>query len=115
MRVLHRLRGKVPIWPFDPIPRAGPLLVEIYTAVAALHAGRRKGASKIRDRQSLDEALGVLKSEAHKPLDRYDDHSTDAILTTAWLRNSSLDARLWAPDRMSDQVARTEGWTFGVL
>ncbi|WP_204315773.1 hypothetical protein, partial [Stenotrophomonas maltophilia] len=48
MRVLHRLRGKVPLWPFDPLPEAGPVLVEIYTALAARAAGMRKGISKIR-------------------------------------------------------------------
>ncbi|RZM18270.1 MAG: hypothetical protein EOP67_60595, partial [Sphingomonas sp.] len=35
MRVLHRLAGHVPIWPFDPVPSQGPLIVEIYTTIAA--------------------------------------------------------------------------------
>ena len=39
MRVLHRLAGRVPIWPFDPVPETGPVLVEIYTTIAARAAG----------------------------------------------------------------------------
>ena len=86
MRVLHRLQGVVPIWPFDPIPDRGPVIVEIYTALASRAAGMRKGLSKIRSGPALDEALTAFGSRPHVPLARYDDHSTDAILTTAWLR-----------------------------
>ena len=38
--VLHRLRGRIGLWPFDPVPEDGPLFVEIYTALAAREAGR---------------------------------------------------------------------------
>ena len=41
MRVLHRLTGKVPVWPFDPLPERGAVVVEIYTALAARAAGVR--------------------------------------------------------------------------
>jgi hypothetical protein len=40
MRVLHRLAGRLPVWPIDPLPRRGSAVVEIYTAIAALAAGR---------------------------------------------------------------------------
>ena len=49
MRVLHRLGGRIPIWPFDPIPDTGPMLVEVYTGLAARAAGLA-GPTKIRDR-----------------------------------------------------------------
>lgn len=114
MRVLHRLRGKVPIWPFDPLPESGPVLVEIYTALAARTAGMRKGISKIRDAATLDTMLAVLGSKPHAPLARYDDHATDAILTAAWLRAVADDPGLWAPAGLTPELARTEGWTFGV-
>lgn len=114
MRVLHRLAGRVPIWPFDPVPARGPLIVEIYTAIAARAAGIRRGRSKIRDAETLDAALAVLGSAPHAPLDRYDDHSTDAILTAAWLRKVAADPALWAPCALTTDIARTEGWTFGV-
>ncbi|WP_200888738.1 hypothetical protein, partial [Staphylococcus aureus] len=114
MRVLHRLRGKVPLWPFDPLPEAGPVLVEIYTPLAARAAGMRKGISKIRDAATLDETLAALGSPPHAPLARYDDHATDAMLSAAWLRSVADDAGLWAPTGLTPELSRTEGWTFGV-
>lgn len=114
MRVLHRLRQRIPMWPFDPIPETGPLIVEIYTTIAAMAAGRSKNRAKIRDALALDEALDALDSGPHVPLGSYDDHSTDAMITAAWLRNASKLAELWRPLSMSDDIARTEGWTFGV-
>lgn len=115
MRVLHRLRGRVPVWPFDPIPAKGPVLVEIYTAIAARAAGVRKGRSKVREAKSLDEVLAALGSDQHAPLSSYDDHSTDAVLTTAWLRGAATIAAHWTPSGLTPEIARTEGWTFGVL
>src|SRR3546814_9979925 len=41
MRLLHRVHPHVPIWPFDPPPESGSLIVEIYTSIAARAAGRR--------------------------------------------------------------------------
>ncbi|MFS0736511.1 hypothetical protein ABC347_05625 [Sphingomonas sp. 1P06PA] len=114
MRVLHRLAGQVPVWPFDPVPAQGPVIVEIYTALAARAAGMPRGRSKIRDGSTLDTALAALGSDAHVPLARYDDHSTDAILTAAWLRHAAADASLWSPAGLTPEIARTEGWTFGV-
>ena len=114
MRVLHRLEGRVPIWPFDPVPSQGPLIVEIYTTIAARAAGIRKGLSKIRDAGALDMALAAIGSDPHAPLARYDDHATDAILTAAWLRANADRPELWTPTAMTPHIAQTEGWTFGV-
>jgi hypothetical protein len=41
MRVLHRLEGRLPVWPIDPLPRTGSVVVEIYTSIAALAADGR--------------------------------------------------------------------------
>jgi hypothetical protein len=114
MRVLHRLAGKVAVWPFDPLPSRGAVVVEIYTALAARAAGIRAGKSKMRDAASLDEALAVLGSKPHTPMTRYDDHATDAILTAAWLRGAAHRPELWQPRGMTAEIASTEGWTFGV-
>ncbi|WP_436828246.1 hypothetical protein [Sphingomonas sp. DT-207] len=114
MRVLHRLRGKLGLWPFDPVPAAGPVLVEIYTALAARIAGMRKGISKIRDAATLDALLAAFGSKPHAPLARYDDHATDAILSAAWLRTAAGQPELWSPRLLTPELARTEGWTFGV-
>ena len=113
MRVLHRLDARIPVWPFDQLPKTGSVIVEIYTSLAAREAGLRAGLSKMRDGPALDTALKNLGSEPHEPLARYTDHATDAILTAAWLRTVAHDPSLWEPDGL-DEVAQTEGWTFGV-
>jgi hypothetical protein len=114
MRLLHRLDGRLPIWPFDPAPIEGSTIVEIYTSLAARDAGLPKGRTKIRDPATLDRSLAALDSDPHAPLPRYDDHATDAILSAAWLRRAHADAQLWAPPALSPHLAITEGWTFGV-
>lgn len=114
MRVLHALDGRIPVWPFDSLPEAGPVIVEIYTTIAARAARIRKGLSKMRDGAALNAALLEMDSDPHMPLARYDDHSTDAILTAAWLRATAGDPRLWHPIALTPEIARTEGWTFGV-
>jgi hypothetical protein len=113
MRVLHQLAGRVPVWPFDPVPVTGPMIVEIYTTIAAREAGLPKGRSKMRDAESLAAALRQFDLPM-SVLDRYDDHSTDAILTAAWLRRAAADPRLWHPKAMTPNLIATEGWTFGV-
>ena len=114
MRLLHRIDGKLPIWPFDPLPASGSVVVEIYTSIAALAAGLPKGRTKIRDPVTLDGALAALGSDPHAPLAAYDDHSTDAIMASAWLRRVHADPALWAPPKLTPVLANTEGWTFGV-
>jgi hypothetical protein len=113
MRMLHRIGGRIPVWPFDPAPGSGPMIVEIYTSLAARAAGLRKGLSKIRDAVALDLALERFDSEPHGALASYDEHATDAVLTAAWLRTAAPEARLWSPEGLA-AVAATEGWTFGV-
>lgn len=115
MRLLHHLGRSIPVWPFDPVPATGALVVEIYTTVAARAAGVRKGLSKLRDATALDAALAALGSAPHTPLARYDDHATDAIMAAAWLRQVAFRADLWHPPALSPAIRRSEGWTFGVL
>lgn len=114
MRLLHALRGTLPIWPVDPLPPQGPVLVEVYTTVAARAAGIAAGRSKVRDADTLRGALARLGSPDHAPLARYDDHATDAIVTAAWLRTVAHDEALWSPSALTPALAATEGWTFGV-
>ncbi|HEU4960304.1 MAG TPA: hypothetical protein VFT56_07835 [Sphingomonas sp.] len=115
MRLLHHLGGAIPVWPFDPVPQTGALVVEIYTAIAARAAGLRKGLSKLRDAAALDAALDAFGSRPHAPLARYTDHATDAILAAAWLRTRAGDACVWRPEPLTRRIAETEGWTFGVV
>ena len=113
MRMLHRMGREIPIWPFDEVRETGPVIVEIYTSLAARTAGIRKGLSKLRDGRALDRALAAVNSEPHIPLRHYTDHATDAILTSAWLRTVAHQDHLWHPEGLAN-VASTEGWTFGV-
>jgi hypothetical protein len=114
MRLFHRIEGKLPVWPYDPVPEQGPVVVEIYTSIAATAAGLPKNRTKIRDGKTLDQALAAFGSAAHAPLARYDDHATDAVLAAAWLRAVSDDPAYWSPAKLTPHIARTEGWTFGV-
>ncbi|CAN5308628.1 hypothetical protein BH10PSE15_BH10PSE15_17480 [soil metagenome] len=115
MRLLHHLGPAVAVWPFDPLPNSGALVVEIYTTIAARAAGLRKGLSKLRDAAALDAALAVIGSRPHAPLARYTDHATDAILAAAWLRANAGRTDLWHPPALSPVISLTEGWTFGVV
>jgi hypothetical protein len=114
MRLFLRLDPHLPIWPFDALPAQGSAVVEIYTSIAAVAAGLPRGRSKVRDPKTLDTALARFGCHPHRPLARYDDHATDAILTAAWLRQAADRRDYWHPAAMTPQVARTEGWTFGV-
>jgi hypothetical protein len=114
MRLLNRLRGIIPAWPFDPIPATGPMIVEIYTSIAANAAGLANGRTKIRDHNGLERAFAALNITCPAPLPRYDDHSTDALVTAAWLAQAAQKSEFWHPARMTDEIAQTEGWTFGV-
>lgn len=114
MRLLHRLNRQIPVWPFDPIAQNGPVLVEIYTSMAARAAGLPANRSKVRDRKALIAALAALDTSPPARLKSYDDHSTDALMTAAWLRNIAKNEDLWQPYAMNDKIAATEGWTFGI-
>lgn len=113
MRVLHRLTGEIAIWPFDPLPGVGSVLVEIYTAIPALAAGRSASRSKMRSYEALNEGLKALGSPTVEKSGPVDDHSADALLAAAWLRANGNRAELWSPKDMTGEIARTEGWTFG--
>ncbi|MEI6642406.1 MAG: hypothetical protein WCL10_10240 [Novosphingobium sp.] len=113
MRLLHRLEGRLPVWPVDPLPAAGSVVCEIYTTIAAMAAGRTAGRSKIRDGAELDLALARLGSAPAGLNGAVDDHTSDALITAAWLRKMAHDPALWTPGGLTDAIARTEGWTFG--
>src|SRR6476646_4637516 len=58
MRFLHRLDGKVAIWPMDPLPERGSAVVEIYTRIYLRRAGLT--GAKLRTRADLNRALKGL-------------------------------------------------------
>ena len=116
MRILNRLNGAIPVWPFDAVSQSGPVIVEIYTSLAARCAEIPPGRAKMRSWEELDAAL-THPNIASRPTGKsgkVDDHTTDAILTAAWLRTAALNPALWDPADLTPEIARTEGWTFGV-
>ena len=113
MRLLHRLQHRFPIWPFDPISERGSVLVEIYTTLAAIAAGRSAARSKIRDYADLNAALAALSSEPVHGDGALSDHAADALISAAWLRQIAHDPSWWAPPLLTPEIAMREGWTFG--
>jgi hypothetical protein len=113
MRLLHRVNGRLPVWPIDMFPSQGSVLCEIYTTIAAMAAGRSASRSKIRDGADLDTALARLGSQPAKFADIIEDHKSDAIITSAWLRLIAHKDSFWHPDGLNPKIAQTEGWTFG--
>lgn len=108
MRLLHRLRETHAIWPFDP-PGARTI-VEIYTRAMLRHAGGR--GRKVRSPEALVGALAALGCAA--PEGAFSDHETDVLVAAAALRHMAGEPRWWAPAGLTSEVAKTEGWTFGI-
>ncbi|MDE2597245.1 MAG: hypothetical protein KGL44_10245 [Sphingomonadales bacterium] len=114
MRLLHRLPARLPVWPVDPLPGHGSVVVEIYTTLAAMAGRRSAGRSKMRTYADLNHALHHLGSVPMPGSGPIDDHNSDALATAAWLRQAAFRPELWSPARLTEEIARTEGWTFGV-
>lgn len=115
MRMLHRLGGRIPVWPIDPLPLQGSVIVEMYTSIAALGSGVGKGRSKLRSFEELNAALAMLGAPPMRGKGAIDDHSSDALITAAWLRAVAHDSTRWNPEGLTPQIAQTEGWTFGAV
>jgi hypothetical protein len=114
MRFLHRLDGKVAIWPMDPLPGRGCVVVEIYTRIY-LRRGGMTGV-KLRSRADLNRALKGLGSPPARLRFEPSDHQTDALVTAAGMRQlARTESRAFDPEGLTPEIARTEGWTFGVL
>jgi hypothetical protein len=114
MRLLHRLDGKVAIFPMDPLPDDGSAVVEIYTRIYLRRAGM--SGTKLRTREQLNLALEGLGSKPVRLGFEPNDHQTDALVTAAGMRAlATHELRAFAPEGLTRDIARTEGWTFGVL
>jgi hypothetical protein len=114
MRLLHRIDGKVAIWPMDPLPAHGSAVVEIYTRIYLRRAGLT--GVKLRSRTELNRALKGLGSPPARLRFEPDDHQTDALVTAAGMRLlATTERRAFDPQGLTPEIARSEGWTFGVL
>jgi hypothetical protein len=113
MRLLHRLDGKVAIWPMDPLPASGSAVVEIYTRIYLRNAGM--SGKKLRNNAELDQALNGLGSKPARLRFEPNDHQTDALVTAAGMRAHLANPSAFAPHGLTPELARTEGWTFGIV
>jgi hypothetical protein len=114
MRLLHRIDGKVAIWPMDPLPISGSAVVEIYTRIYLRRAGQ--SGRKLRTRAELNQALAGLGSPPTRLRFEPNDHQTDALVTAAGMRAlTNEEPGAFDPPGLTDYIARAEGWTFGVL
>jgi len=112
MRLLHHLDARVAVWPMDPLPQQGSAIVEIYTRIYIRNAGLP--GKKIRTADDLDAALEGLGSPPARLEHVPSDHETDALVTAAGMRAHLADPNAFAPPGLSPEIARTEGWTFGI-
>ena len=114
MRLLHHVRDKVAIWPMDSLPAAGSVVVEIYTRIYLRRAGL--SGVKLRSRAELNRALKGLDSPPARLRFEPNDHQTDALVTAAGMRQlAQSEPRAFHPEGLTPEIARSEGWTFGVL
>jgi hypothetical protein len=113
MRLLHRLDGHVPIWPMDRLPSNGSAVVEIYTRIYLRNAGL--SGKKLRTRADLNRALEGLGSKPSRLRFEPNDHQTDALVTAAGMRAHLTHPRAFEPPGLTAELARTEGWTFGIV
>jgi hypothetical protein len=113
MRLLHWLEEKVAIWPMDPVPENGSAVVEIYTRIYLRNAGM--SGKKLRSRADLNQALAGLGSKPVRLRFEPNDHQTDALVTAAGMRAHLSNPLAFDPPGLTPDLARTEGWTFGIV
>ena len=114
MRLLHRLDGKVPIWPMDALPERGSAVAEIYTRIYLCRAGL--SGTKLRSRTDLNRALKALGSQPARLRFEPNDHQADTIVTAAGMRAlATNEPSPFLPEGLTPELTRTEGWTFGIV
>ena len=115
MRLLHRLDGRVAIWPMDPLPESGSAVVEIYTRIYLRNAGM--SGRKLRSRAELNLALEGPRqpagaARASSPTTTRPTRWSPRRACARWPRS---EPRAFAPHGLTPELARTEGWTFGII
>jgi hypothetical protein len=117
MRVLAALRRRLgadlAVWPFEGIERARVVCAEVFPRLFLQMA--KHDNTKVRDRDTLNRCLGKLESDAYAGSEeKFKDHETDALVTSAGLRHIVGDPSIWAPAGLDPLARRAEGWILGV-
>ena len=113
MRLLHHLGGQVAVWPMDALRDGQSAVVEIYTRIYIRNAGL--SGKKIRTTAELNQALVALGSPPVKLRTTPSDHQTDALVTAAGMLAHLATPGAFDPPGLTPEIARTEGWTFGIV
>lgn len=123
MRMAYDLKQKykdaISIWPFeqDKTSTARIVITEIYPRQFLMRSGH--GTTKIRDISALNASLEALRSNKINDTYRFNDHDTDAIISSAGLRmicgnKEIVPPNISNPTLMTEEAAKREGWIFGV-
>ena len=113
MRLLHRIDGRVTIWPMEALSARDSAVVEIYTRIYLRNAGM--SGKKLRTRAELNQALAGLGSKPARLRFEPNDHQTDALVTAAGMRAHADHPLAFSPVGLTRDLAQTEGWTFGII
>ena len=118
MRLLHYLKDKASIWPFDIQVKSelGSLtLVEIYPALYFTMAGIKDSFKKIDPLKALNQALTHFGCSQVKNIEKNvpDHDDLDAIISAAALRCLYNPEHVFSIDPKDQEFAKTEGWIFG--
>ena len=113
MRLLHRLDGKVAIWPMDPLPdgrqRGGR---DLHPHLPPQRGHERQEAAQPRRAQSgagrLGQQAGAAAVRAQRSPDRRAGHRGGNA-------GASGQPAAFAPPGLTPELAATEGWTFGIV
>ena len=112
MRLLHRLDGKVAVWPMDSLPDNGSAVVEIYTRIYLRNAGM--SGKKLRSRADLNRALTGLGSKPARLRFEPNDHQTDALVTAAGMHAHLLNPLAFCPPGLTPQLPKPRA-DFGIV
>ncbi len=113
MRLLHAIDGKITIWPMDALSEGQSAVVEIYTRIYIRNAGL--SGKKIRTTAELNIALAALGSSPVRLRKSPTDHQTDALVTAAGMLAHLANPIAFDPPCLTAEIARSEGWTFGIV
>ncbi len=117
MRTLRRLRtltgDRLAVWPVQQPAPGQSVVMEIYPTLFRKQA--LGGVRKITGRAAMVGALAHFGCTLSPDLpEQFDDHIGDAIITAAGLSRLGDRASAWNPAGMTPDIARREGWIFGV-
>jgi len=116
MRSVRRLKAlcgdALAVWPVEPV-QGRSVVLEIYPTLFRKAGGR--SVVKITGREALATAVAALGGRlADTVPETFDDHLGDALVSAAGLRRLAPRPDAWAPAAMDADIARREGWIFGV-